>query len=91
MSWKVFAVTALLMALGPQGIPAVRASDCNVGDKIDGSSADTARDKMETAGFRQVHDLQKGCDNFWHAKADKDGTAVNVVLSPQGNVMAEGN
>ena len=43
------------------------------------------------ATVRQIHDLEKGCDNFWHGKADKDGTAVNVVLSPQGSVMVEGN
>lgn len=84
-------VIALMLAFGLQAIPAARASNCDVSDKIDSSSAATARANMEKAGFRQVHDLEKGCDSFWHGKAEKDGVTVNVVLSPQGNVMVEGN
>jgi hypothetical protein len=93
MSLKSLAVIAaiLVTAVGPQGLSAARASDCMAGDKIDGSTAEMARKKMESAGFQMVRDLEKGCDNFWHGKADKDGAAVNVVLSPQGNVMVEGN
>ena len=50
-----------------------------------------ARKKIEAAGFQTIHDLSKGCDNFWHGQAAKDGKPVNVVLSPQGQVTIEGN
>lgn len=82
----VFAV-----AFEPRIVWGGQASDCIYGDKIDGSSADSARAKMEKAGFQHVHDLDKGCDSFWHGKADKDGVTVNMVLSPEGRVMVEGN
>lgn len=76
---------------GPQLIGSVQATECWIGDKIDNSSTENARKKMEAENFRQVNDLRKGCDNFWHAKATKDGAVVNIVLSPQGKVMIEGN
>jgi len=88
---SLFIVAVLLLAFGRPAISAAQTSNCDVSDKIDASSAITARTQIENAGFRQLHDLEKGCDNFWHGKAEKDGVAVNVVLTPQGNVMVEGN
>ncbi len=93
---KSFVVVAAALALttagiGSQAMREAQASECAAGEKIDNSTADTAKKKMEAAGFHQIHDLQKGCDNFWHGKADKDGVLVNVVLSPQGQAMVEGN
>ncbi len=67
------------------------ASGCEAGDKIDGSTAAQSKAKIERAGFRQVRNLQKSCDNFWHAIAVKDGSETRVVLTPQGQVMPEGN
>ena len=61
-----------------------RADACLPTDKIDGSTADQAMKAMEAAGYMQPHDLNKGCDNFWYAKATKDGVAVDVVLPPGG-------
>lgn len=95
MAWKTTAIAAALVLLagaaGPRFVRGAQASECSAADRIDGSSADMARRKMEKAGFSQVRDLKKGCDNFWHGNATKDGAAVNVVLSPQGNVMVEGD
>lgn len=84
---------AVLLALGGVApLPsAALASPCEAVDKIDGSSVETARRKIEKAGYSQVRDLKKGCDNFWHGKAVKDGKAVNIVLSAQGSVMVEGD
>ena len=81
----------LASAPGPRVVSQAQASGCDASDRIDGSSVDTAKKKMETAGFRQVQGLKKSCDNFWHAKAAKDGAMVNIVLSPQGQVITEGN
>ena len=61
------------------------AAACEPTDKIDGSTVDTARQKIEEAGYRQVRNLKKGGGNFWHGKA------VDIVLSPQGSVMVEGD
>jgi hypothetical protein len=88
MNWKtgVYALAALIMlAAGPAW------AGCSPGDKIDGSTADEAKHKIEAAGYTQVSDLKKGCDNYWHAIAMKDGASVGVVVSPQGEVMTEGN
>jgi len=87
MQWKagVFAFATLLMAAGPA------AAACSPNDRIDGSTAADARRQIEAAGYEQVRDLRKGCDNYWHGSARKDGAAVNVVLSPQGDVIIEGD
>jgi hypothetical protein len=96
MTWKttVFAAAALMVLAagpGPRIVSVARASGCDAGDKIDGSTADAAKKKIESAGFQQVSDLKKGCDNFWHGKAVKDGSESHVVLTPQGQVAREGN
>lgn len=88
MQWKagVFAFAALVMAAaGPAW------AGCSAGDKIDGSTAAEAKQQIEAAGYEQVRVLKKGCDNYWHGTARKDGAAVNVVLSPQGEVVVEGS
>jgi zona occludens toxin (predicted ATPase) len=60
------------------------------GDRIDRTTVADARRAIEAAGYRQVRDLKKGCDNFWHGTATKDGSPVYVVVSPKGEVMTEG-
>ncbi|MGH6928920.1 MAG: PepSY domain-containing protein [Dongiaceae bacterium] len=88
MQWKagIFAFAALAMvAAGPAW------AACSAGDTIDGSTAAEAKNQIEAAGYEQVRVLKKGCDNYWHGTARKDGAAVNVVLSPQGEVVIEGS
>ncbi len=69
--------------------PPVPGPGCHFGEVVDGSTADDARSKIEAAGFAEVRDLKKSCDNFWHGKATLSGRPVNVVLSPGGKVMLE--
>lgn len=87
------AMLALVFAtafIGSIGIAdSVRAA-CEAGDKIDKTTVDETRKKIESAGYHQVRELAKGCDNFWHGTATKDGNMVYVVVSPQGQVMTEG-
>jgi Peptidase propeptide and YPEB domain len=66
-------------------------NNCDPSDHIDGSTAAMAKQKFEAAGYSQLHDFAKGCDNYWHAQGMKNGNPVNVVLSPQGDVMTEGD
>lgn len=91
--WSRPSLVAIVLALGVVALPAsvAWASPCEPTDKIDGSTVETARQKIEKAGYRHVRALKKGCDNFWHGNAVKDGKAVNIVLSPQGLVMVEGD
>jgi hypothetical protein len=77
-------VLALAAAIGD---PASAA--CGPNDKMDGTTADYAKQKIEAAGFQQVRHLTKGCDNYWHGVAKKDGLDVYVVLTPKGEVMIE--
>jgi len=67
-------------------------ADCEVGAKIDGTTAEQVKKRIEAAGYTDVRDLKKGCDNVWHGSAvNKDGVQGNVLVTPQGQVLPEGN
>jgi hypothetical protein len=91
------ATVAILAGLASQPIVGTayandfRPIRCDVGAKIDGSVAADARRKMNVAGYMDVSELKKGCDNYWHGMAVKDGVATHVLLAPQGRVQSEGN
>ena len=91
----VIAVAALAMLafapLSPLIGKAYAVGNCDPGDRVDGSTAAMAKQKFQAAGYIQLHDFAKGCDNYWHAVGMKGDTQVNVVLSPQGDVMTEGD
>jgi hypothetical protein len=88
-------VAALLAVALPTGALAQSTSqptnNCAPTDKIDGSTANDARQKMEAAGFTDVTALYKGCDNVWHGQARSSGNAVNVMVGPDGVVRQEGS
>lgn len=86
----IFASLAVSFGAVAQVVPSDQIAGCFSEEKIDASSLGAAKKKMEMAGFSQIRDLKKGCDNFWHATSVKEGEAVNIVLSPQGQVMVEG-
>lgn len=88
MHWKATALAAIV-ATAVLATPAL--AGCDPGTRIDGTTADWARKKAETAGYRQVKGLKKGCDSFWHGEANKNGAPVRVVITPQGQVIEEGN
>jgi hypothetical protein len=76
--------------LGPTRLTSAQAH-CAMGERIDGSTADQAKRRMEGASFTHVRDLKKGCDNVWHGLAMKDGGSVRVAAQPQGQVIQEGD
>ncbi len=47
-----------------------------------------AKAKIEASGYTGVTGLMVGPDGLWHAHAMKGGTAANVGLDGQGNVIA---
>lgn len=65
--------------------------NCLPGEKIDGSTAEEAKAKIEATGYSEVKIDHKGCDNFWHGSGVYGGVRGNVVLSPDGHVMPEGD
>ena len=88
MNWKsgVYALAAVMVLVtGPAW------AGCAPTDRIDGTTADMAKQRIEQAGYNHVTDLSKGCDNYWHAIAMKNGASVGVVVSPTGEVMTEGS
>jgi hypothetical protein len=78
MNWKsgIYALAAVIMlAAGPAW------AGCSAGDRIDGTTVDQVKHKIVAAGYSQVSGLKKGCDNYWHAIAMKDGASIGVVVS----------
>jgi hypothetical protein len=92
---STLSVAALLAVAQPIGALAQNATqatnNCAATDKIDGSTANDARKKMEGAGYTDVTALYKGCDNVWHGQARANGNAVNVMVGPDGVVRQEGS
>lgn len=84
-------VAGVLLAGAPPFAVNIAYAACDPGVKIDGSSASDAKKKIEAQGYQKVANLKKGCDNFWHGTAVKDGTSYNISLSPDGTVAQEGN
>jgi hypothetical protein len=58
--------------------------------RIDGSTAEQAKRKIEAAGWQDVRELRKGYDAVWHALALNDGVRRRVALTPDG-VFPEGD
>jgi hypothetical protein len=85
------ALMAGILAVAPRFAPEAQAGNCLPTDHIDGSTwAETAK-KMEAAGYMNPHDPKKGCDNYWYARATKDGATVDVVLPPGGQPFTAHN
>jgi len=83
---------AALIALGGRGEPSFvgRAwAACDPGDKLDKTTADETRQKLQKAGYKNIRELRKGCDNTWHAKATKDGAEEAVAVLRDGTVVKE--
>lgn len=83
---------AALIALGGRSEPSFVSqawAACDPGDKLDKTTVDETRQKLQKAGYKSIHDLRKGCDNTWHAKATKDGTESSVAVLADGTVVKE--
>jgi hypothetical protein len=95
MHWKLalFAtVLAAAFAVAPgAGLTGSARAACGPQDVIDTTTVAETKKKIEAAGYTQPTDLRKGCDNFWHASALKDGNKVLLVVTPTGEVIEEGN
>jgi hypothetical protein len=64
----------------------------NPGAPADGANSFTegqAKSRIEAAGYSDVSGLTKDKNGIWRGKASKSGTAVDVALDYQGNVVAK--
>jgi hypothetical protein len=82
------ALTTAALGLTPQG---VAWAACDKGVRVDKTTVEETRQKLERAGYRNLRDWKKGCDNSWHATGMKGGKRVNVALLPDGHVVKEGD
>ncbi len=65
---------------------------CDPGDKLDKTTVEDARQKLQKAGYTNIHGLRKGCDNTWHGMASKKGGPEEAVaVLPDGTVVKEGD
>ncbi len=90
MTTKMIAAAIVMGLAVPMTMGATAAyAQCSHGERIDGSTADQARVKIQRAGYSNVAGLHKGCDNYWHGTANQGAGRVGVVLSPSDEVMVE--
>jgi hypothetical protein len=64
---------------------------CSASDVINATTANDAVRRIESAGYTQVQDLSKSCDNAWHGTAVLNGTRLRVVWTGEGRVLTEGD
>jgi hypothetical protein len=76
--------------VGPSALTAAYAV-CLPGETIDGTTAEMAKRRIESAGYGNVRMEHKGCDNVWHGFASRGGASMRVAVSPGGEVMQEGD
>ncbi|MFI5001037.1 MAG: hypothetical protein ACHQK9_14260 [Reyranellales bacterium] len=43
--------------------------------------------RMQTLGYKDIHDMRRGPDGQWTAKATRNGVPVTVTAEPQGSVV----
>lgn len=89
MKSSLLRIAAMLAVAAILAAPTAATAACDPGERLDGTTAEHAKRMIERAGFVQVRILRKGCDNYWHAMAAKEGYAGRVVLAPTGEVMPE--
>ena len=73
------------------GADMVGVPGCHFGEKIDASTAQDAQQFLKSAGYSSITGLKKSCDNNWHGQAMYNGAAVNVMVTPEGQVIQEGS
>ena len=76
--------------VGPTALTAAYAV-CAPDERIDGTTAEMAKRRIQSAGYSNVLMEHKGCDNVWHGFASRGGTSTRVAVSPSGEVMPEGD
>jgi hypothetical protein len=90
VAMSALAVVGLGFAGRPVAITPAYAA-CLPTDHVNGSTAQDAKRGFARAGYPDVQELVKGCDNVWHGITAKGGRPMRVALEPGGKVYPEGN
>ena len=72
--------------------PAIGTKDQHTGAPAAGANSFTegqAKSRIESAGFTNVTGLTKDKDGVWRGKGMKSGTAQDVSLDYQGNIVGK--
>ena len=97
MTWKIRFIAAptvavaTLLAMPAAGLITSAQAACEPGTRINGSTAGWAAEKARDAGYTNINMEHKGCDNYWHGIGTKDGQTGRFVVSPDGQVLPEGD
>ena len=84
---SVLALSAATMA----PVADIAYAACSASDVINATTANDAVRRIESAGYTQVQDLSKSCDNAWHGTTVLNGTRLRVVWTGEGRVLTEGD
>jgi len=85
------AAAAVLVALLAPFRANLAFAACENGEKIDKTTVEDTRKRLEQAGYKNIRNWRKGCDNAWHATAIQDGAQVSVAVLPDGHIVKEGD
>lgn len=77
-----FALAAVLMTFAWAAAAQTKTNPANAP-----GAADT-KVRLQTLGYKNVHDLRRGPDGQWTAKATRGNVEKSVTASPNGSVVA---
>lgn len=80
-----------LIAVPAAPIARIAYAACSANDVINSTTMSDAAKRIGSAGYTQVRDLAKSCDNAWHGTAVLNGSRVRVVWTGEGLVLTEGD
>ena len=75
-------LAAVLMAIAGSAAAQTKTNPANAP-----GAADT-KVRLQTLGYKDVHDLRRGPDGQWTAKATRGNVEKSVMASPNGTVIA---
>jgi hypothetical protein len=78
---RIFLALALILAAGVASAQTKPNPAGTIG------SAD-AKVRLQTLGYKDVHDMRRGADGQWTAKATKGNVEKSVTVPPRGQVIA---
>ncbi|UYN93116.1 MAG: hypothetical protein KIT25_13675 [Enhydrobacter sp.] len=81
MRTLLLAGMAIAVAAGAAGAQPVRDQATQAG------SAGVAQ-RLQSLGYKNVHDLRRGADGRWTGKATRHGVPSTVTVQPRGAVIA---
>ncbi|MEI7873023.1 MAG: hypothetical protein WCK95_12925 [Alphaproteobacteria bacterium] len=77
-----YVLAAALMAIASSAAAQTKTNPANAP-----GAADT-KVRLQTLGYKDVHDLRRGPDGQWTAKATRGNTEKSVTAWPNGSVIA---